>query len=91
MPSFPPHAFIENDKVTALPTEWWEIGKAGAGAMVPGWKYEDLLPKISEKAIDYVKDRTINYPREPFFFFFRSLLRIHPLHLPSIFGKFWSG
>lgn len=83
VPSFPPHAFIENDKVTALPTEWWEIGKAGApGAMVPGWKYEDLLPKISEKAIDYVKDRTINYPREPFFLFF-SLSAPHTPIAPS--------
>lgn len=86
VPSFPLHAFIENDKVTVLPTKWWEAGKAGApGAMVPGWRYEDLLPTISEKAIKYVADRTINHPNEPFFYFFRFLLRIRLLHLLSFF------
>jgi arylsulfatase A len=85
VPSFPPHAFIENDKVTVLPTEWWEAGKAGApGAMVPGWRYEDLLPTISEKAIKYVADRTINHPKEPFFLFF-SLSAPHTPIAPSEF------
>lgn len=83
VPSFPPHAFIENDKVTVLPTGWWEAGKVGApGAMVPDWRYENLLPKISEKAIKYLADRTINHPKDPFFLFF-SLSAPHTPIAPS--------
>lgn len=83
VPSFPPHAFIENDKVTVLPTGWWEAGKVGApGAMVPDWRNENLLPKISEKAIKYLADRTINHPKDPFFLFF-SLSAPHTPIAPS--------
>ena len=69
VPSFPPHAFIENDRVTQLPTGMWAPGRAGApGAMVPGWTYEDLLPTLSEKSIAYVKEQA--QTDNPFFLYY---------------------
>ena len=71
VPSFPPHAFIKNDRVVTMPTAWLEPGKAGApGAMTPGWTYENLMPTISTKAIKFIEERTLNSPDQPFFLFF---------------------
>src|SRR5690606_21114476 len=38
VPSFPPHAFIENERVTVEPSEWLQAGEGGIpGAKAPGW------------------------------------------------------
>ena len=73
--------FIENDKVTQIPSEQWGPGKGGApGAMIPGWQYENLLPTLSSKAIEYVKTRTKE--DRPFFLFY-SLSAPHTPIAPS--------
>lgn len=70
IPSLPPHCFIENDKVMVIPDDWFD-GKGGApGAMAPGWKYEDLLPSVTEKALEYIEGNATNNPDQPFFLFF---------------------
>jgi len=71
VPSFPPHAFIQNDRLVIQPTEWLDPGKAGApGAMIPGWTYENLLPSITEKAISFIITQTENDRQKPFFLYF---------------------
>lgn len=71
VPGFPPHAFIENDRVTVKPSEWLEPGVAGIpGALAPGWRYEDLMYAITDKSIQYIKDQTSNEPERPFFLYF---------------------
>lgn len=71
VPSFPPHAFIENDRLVVKPTDWMEPGDAGIpGAMAPGWRYEDLMYKITDKAIQYIKDQTAKSEEKPFFLYF---------------------
>lgn len=72
-PSFPPHAFIENDRVVVKPTEWLEPGQAGiAGAMAPGWRYEDLQTKITDKALEFISRQVSENPEKPFFLFYSS-------------------
>lgn len=70
VPSFPPHTFIENDRVAINPSEWRDEGPGLPGPMAPGWTYEALLPKITEKAVDYIRERVGNNKNEPFFLFF---------------------
>lgn len=80
VPSFPPHAFIENDHMLIKPTEWLEnkemMGVSGSpppgipGAMAPGWRYEDMMYKITDKAIDFIKKHTQNTPDKPFFLYY---------------------
>ena len=70
VPSFPPHAFIENERLTMTPTEWNENGPGAPGAMAPGWTYEDLLPALTEKAEEYIRERVSSETGQPFFLFF---------------------
>lgn len=71
VPSFPPHAFIENDKVVTKPTEWLQPGISDIrGAMAPGWRYEDLMYSTTDNSIEYIKSQTINKPQSPFFLYF---------------------
>ena len=71
VPSFPPHAFIENNRMVVKPTEWMDnSGEGIAGAMAPGWRYENLMHSLTRKAIKYIKDQTLNVPEKPFFLYF---------------------
>jgi len=71
VPGFPPHTFIENDLVVIKPTAWWPAGISGLpGAMAPGWRYEDLMYKLTDKAMDYIKHQTLGRPGRPFFLYF---------------------
>lgn len=71
VPSFPPHGFIENDRVLIRPTEWLQPGVAGIpGAMTPGWRYEDLMSTLTDKCVQYINDRTKNDAAKPFFLYF---------------------
>ena len=69
--SFPPHAFFKNDRVIVKPTDWMPPGFAGiAGAMEPGWRYEDLMYSLTGKAIQYISDQATHSPEKPFFLYF---------------------
>ena len=71
VPGFPPHTFIENDRVAIKPTAWRPAGISGLpGAMAPGWRYEDLMCKLTGKALDYIRQETLNRPSRPFFLYF---------------------
>ncbi len=73
VPSFPPHAFITNDRLVIRPTAWLEAGGPGAeGAMSPGWRYEDLLPAITERAIEFITRQTERHKDTPFFLYFAA-------------------
>jgi len=67
----PPYVYIENDHVTALPdreTEnkdyqgFWRKGATGAD-----FKHIEVLPKLTQKAIDYINQQDQN---RPFFLYF---------------------
>jgi len=42
----------------------------GPGMMVPGWKLEEVMPTITQKAVDYIHARTDDPGEKPFFLFF---------------------
>ncbi len=92
VPSFPPHAFIENERLTVMPSAWNENGPGAPGAMAPGWTYEALLPALSEKAEDYIRERVSTGSGQPFFLFF-SMNAPHTPIAPSaeFIGKSGAG
>ncbi|MEO0474807.1 MAG: arylsulfatase [Planctomycetota bacterium] len=74
VPNFPPYAFIENDRLTAQPTELKPNMMFGdPGPMVPGWDLQAVQPTITERAIEYILSR--EQRGEPFFLYM-------PLNIP---------
>lgn len=70
VPSFPPHAFIENDRVAVQPTAYWRASQQGAveGAMAPGWRYEDQLRTLCDTALQFIRRQAET--DSPFFLYF---------------------
>src|SRR4029453_2403660 len=60
-----PYTFIENDKVTANPTEdrdfplmlGREMGRCGKGPAEQGFEAENGLPELTKKAVGYIGER----------------------------------
>jgi len=74
VPNFPPYTFIENDRLTALPTKLKPDSMFGdPGPMVPGWDLQAVQPAITARAIEYIKSR--EQRGEPFFLYM-------PLNIP---------
>jgi arylsulfatase A len=67
----PPYVFVENDRVTAAPSETIaasEMRRYGgdgfwrAGAIAPGFKHADVLPTLQARAVQFVKRQTREKP-----------------------------
>ena len=69
-PSLPPHVLIENDQVVTPPIDWLSGPGGMPGHMSPGWKYENLMHTLSEKAVNYIRDQVKNDPMTPFFLYY---------------------
>lgn len=68
-PNFPPYCFIENDRTVGLPTIDKPDNMYGQpGPMLPGWKLEDILPTLGEKAVSYIETQAKT--DQPFFLYF---------------------
>lgn len=74
VPNFPPFTFIENDHVLVQPTDQMpandptvHVGFQGA-PMAPGWKFEAILPTLTNKCITYIHEHA--QAKEPFFLYF---------------------
>lgn len=89
----PPYVFVENEAVTEAPTRMIEASemrrKGGggfwrAGAIAPGFKHEDVLPKLTEKAVAYIGKQT---PEKPFFLY----LPLNAPHTPWMPTKEFRG
>ncbi|MBI9017863.1 MAG: sulfatase-like hydrolase/transferase [Phycisphaerae bacterium] len=71
VPNFPPYCFIENDRTLGMPTAIKPNNMFGhAGAMLPDWKLENVMPTITDKAVDYIDKQVSQTPDKPFFLFF---------------------
>jgi arylsulfatase A len=75
---FPPYVFVENDRVVERPTamiEASEMRRRGgggfwrAGAIAPGFKHEDVLPAITDKAAEFISRQT---KARPFVLYFAA-------------------
>lgn len=86
VPNYPPYTFIENDRVAVPPTETIPRAMAAAagvnvnGAMAPGWKFENILPALAGKAVEYIDQRA--KIKQPFFLYF-PLTTPHQPFTPS--------
>jgi arylsulfatase A-like enzyme len=71
-----PYCYVENDRPVEKPTLTIETGKANedgwwrAGAIAPGFKHVEVLPKLTEKAVKYIDDHNKTSPDKPFFMYF---------------------
>ena len=76
VPNFPPYTWIENEHVVIKPTlplsetpetaeGSWE---ARPGPMAEGWELDAVMPKLTEKAVEYINSR--KGKDEPFFLYF---------------------
>lgn len=70
VPNYPPYCFIENDRTLGIPTARKEERNLDGrpGPLLPGWKFDAILPKLTERAVAYVADRAKD--RRPFFLYF---------------------
>ena len=71
VPNFQPYTFIENDKVVTVPTVMKPDSLfGGRGMMAEGWRLEMVMPTITQKAVEYIQDRTSNQDSKPYFLYF---------------------
>ncbi len=85
VPNFPPFTFIENDHILIQPTaknvedREMHIGFPGA-PMAPGWRFDEILPTTTERAVNYVHQQA--QEESPFFLYF-SMTTPHEPIAPS--------
>lgn len=77
VPNFPPFTFIENDRVVDQPTARFEYVEGDGRSlpkifdgnpMAPGWRFDEILPEITRRAVEYIHDAAEE--EEPFFLYF---------------------
>jgi arylsulfatase A-like enzyme len=78
----PPFAFIENDHFTEAPTATKKWLRAGAAA--PGFEAIDVLPRLTEKAVEYIGKQAKD---KPFFLY----MPLNSPHTPIVPTKEWQG
>jgi arylsulfatase A-like enzyme len=86
-----PYTFIENDRVTVLPTEDKSFammqGRTGAttrkGPTAPGFEAADVLPTLTRKAVDYIAARAEEAREGKPFLLYLPLASPHTPILPT--------
>jgi arylsulfatase A-like enzyme len=76
VPNFPPFTFIENDRVVEQPVARFVHQDDGmslpamfeGSPMAPGWRFDQILPKITQRAVDYIHQQA--KLEKPFFLYF---------------------
>ena len=81
VPNFPPYIWIENDRIQGDPSTTKPDEMFGSpGVMLPGWKLEEILPTLAEKAGDWISaQKNVDLP----FFLYLSLTSPHTPISPS--------
>ncbi|MCB1121137.1 MAG: arylsulfatase [Verrucomicrobiae bacterium] len=89
VPNFAPFTFIENDRVAIQPTEQYHYDPNEGTVMprgfdgspiAPNWQWDQILPTITQKAVDYIHEKARE--EEPFFLFFSQTSPHEPV-VPS--------
>jgi len=70
VPNYPPYTFLRDDHVVGQPTgEKTERDLNGRpGPMLPGWKFDEILPTLTRTSVDFIGDR--GKTGKPFFLYF---------------------
>ena len=70
VPNYPPYCFIENNRTVGLPT-LPDTGREGGfnipGPMVPDWKLVNILPTLTQRAVEFVNEKA--KAGKPFFLY----------------------
>jgi arylsulfatase A-like enzyme len=72
---FPPYCWVENDEAVVKPTDQIKGTERGqprfwrSGAIAPGFKLEDVLPTLTEKAVKTLADHAPKKDDEPLFLY----------------------
>lgn len=92
-----PYCFIENDHVTANPTETMKLAMNSAGGKMsftregpgaPGFRGEDVLPTLTQRAIKIIQDKSAAAKKgDPFFIY----LPLNSPHTPILPSEKWQG
>ena len=91
VPNYPPYCFIENDHTVGLPTAKLPAKLLGhnlasvPGPALPGWKLEDILPTITDKACGFITNQA--KAGKPFFLYFAMTSP----HTPLAVSDEWLG
>jgi len=69
VPNHPPYCFIENDGTVGQPTAMKEVRDLNGrpGPMLPGWKFDAILPTLAERAVKYIDE--LARSDQPFFLY----------------------
>ncbi|CAN5874580.1 arylsulfatase [soil metagenome] len=91
-----PYTFIENTKVTVVPsmerefpmTQGRNDGKCRLGPAAPEFEVEDVLPKLTDRTVSYIKEQaTAAKEGNPFFIY----MPLNAPHTPIAPSKEWQG
>ena len=87
VPDYPPFAWIENDRLSAMPVENSKPDPRGGrgGSLVPGWEPEAMLSTMAGKVAEYLEERAAD--QKPFFLYFG----LTSPHTPIVPSKDWKG
>jgi len=97
VPNFPPYAWFENDRIITEPTVMRSTPKATAegswearpGPSVKDWDFWAVMPKLTEKAVDWIGQQKQD---EPFFLYFPFTSPHAPIvPTPDFVGKSEAG
>ncbi len=90
-----PYTFLENDRCTVLPTEEMSfpmmLGKPGnntrLGPAAPGFDANQVLPKLTQTAVEFLRGRANSDEQQPFFLY----VPLASPHTPIAATKEWQG
>lgn len=69
VPNFAPYTFFENNRLIKVPDQLKpEDMYGGPGPMAEGWQLEQVMPKITDRAVKYVEEQAKD--DKPFFLYF---------------------
>ena len=71
VPNWPPFVWIENDRAAGIPTETMKgdsTNGVSPGPAMADWSFEEVLPRITEKCVDYINKQSKS--DKPFFLYF---------------------
>lgn len=88
-PGAPPHGYIENDRLVGQPTltspENMVRWGGRVGPMVPGFTFESMLPRHTDKAAEFIEKQAAN--KKPFFLYYA----LNAPHTPLAPNSEWIG
>lgn len=83
----PPYVFIENDRVTELPTALKKNDPPRLGPAGERFEPVDVLPTLTRKAVEYIDEHAIGKNAKPFFLY----MPLNAPHTPLAPSPEWKG